>query len=56
MSWVWDITAHPGLTSAEEILLDRDYFLRAPTPAEDSIDYAPHPYPHPFVTGVLDLP
>jgi len=45
---VWDITSHPGLTSAEEIQVDRDHFLRAPSVADDAIDYTPYPYPHPF--------
>lgn len=54
--WVWDITDHPGLTSAAEIQLDRDYFLRPPTLADDGVDYAPLPYPHPFTTGGLSLP
>jgi hypothetical protein len=27
---------------------DRDYFLRAPSQAEDGFTYVPYPYPHPF--------
>jgi len=58
--WFWDntfvdiSTTDIGIVWASDahILEDRDYFLRAPSVAEDGFSYTPYPYPHP-VTGIL---
>lgn len=51
--FIWDITSHPGLVSADEIQQDRDYHLRPLSLSEDGVDYEPYPYPHPFIVNGL---
>ncbi|RPI06001.1 MAG: hypothetical protein EHM64_04535 [Ignavibacteriae bacterium] len=54
--WIWNNTfqnigdGDVGIVwnSGTHIQADRDYFLRAPSPAVDGFTYTPYPYPHPY--------